>query len=196
MKEILCFLVAWLLVATSFADEGLKRKQGNDDQARGVVDQQKFDDAKAARSAELKNRKTRGRELSRQKEYNKRIANEWAIFARRFENRTTVPIYSGNYLIGSKVVVTPNYEAIAAYQRELEVRNWNAMSDQQKRDMALFVIANNTGAIAANTGRIADAADGIVGQLHDIKGKLDDLEQAKRREEIDRIIRQEWPLPN
>ncbi len=74
----------------------------------------------------------------------KKAAKAWAEFTSRFVIRQTVPVYSGAYQTGWQVVVTPNYPAIEEYRRQLEAAAWNSMTDQQKRDMALFTIARNT----------------------------------------------------
>src|SRR6187399_318694 len=68
--------------------------------------------------------------------FQKKIAKEWEIFSRRFVIREVVPIYSGPYHVGNRVVETPNYAAIQEYQDQLDVMAWNSMSDQQKRDLA------------------------------------------------------------
>jgi len=199
VRVIWCSLVVCFMVTFCVADERALLPKGKELHAGDIENQKKFLDAKARRAEELSNRRARGHELARQKAYNKKIAKEWEIFTQRFEIRRTVPIYSGDYLIGSKVVVSPNHEAIAAYQRELQILKWNAMTEQQRRDMALFeiakntgVIAQNTGATAANTRRIADGTEAIGRELRGIAWDIDGI---ARQEEIDRMIRREWPLP-
>ncbi|MBC8867798.1 MAG: serine protease [Planctomycetes bacterium] len=108
---------------------------------------------------------------ARQKAYAKKIAREWALFSQRFVIRQNVPIYSGTYVVGWRVVVTPNHAALREYKRQLDYMAWNAMTDQQKRDLALFTIAHNTGVIAGNTRQIAD-------QL--------------KRDAIDRMVNETW----
>jgi len=107
----------------------------------------------------------------------KRAAKAWAEFTSRFVIRQSVPVYSGAYQIGWRVVETPNYPAIEEYRRELEAEAWNSMTDQQKRDFVLITIARNTGLIAANTRQIAADARRIA----------DQLEEDARRREMDRI---------
>ncbi len=113
----------------------------------------------------------------------KRVAKAWAEFTSRFVIRQTVPIYSGAYQIGSRVVVTPNYPAIEEYRQRLEAAAWSSMTDQQKRDMALFIVARNTGLIAANTAVIAANTCQIAEDVREIEDEL-------RRQELNRMIDQ------
>lgn len=119
----------------------------------------------------------RGIAAAQAKKERKRLEAAWAEFTSRFVIRRMVPVYSGPYQVGVQVVETPNYVAIEQYRRQLEALVWNSMTDQQKRDMALFIIAKNSGIIAANTGRIANQAGRIA----------DQLEADARNREIERI---------
>ena len=121
-----------------------------------------------------------------QRAYEKRFAKEWEAFTERFVIREVVPVYSGAYQIGSRVVVRPNYPAIREYQLQLDLIAWNSMTDQQKRDLALFTIARNTGVIAANTGLIAQQSARIADGVEDVARQL-------RQEAIDRKIAELYP---
>ncbi len=135
-----------------------------------------------------------------QRAYEKRIAKEWEKFTARFVNRQVVPVYSGPYQIGTRMVVTPNYAAIRAYKNQLDLMAWNSMTDEQKRDLALFTIARNTGVIAANTGLIANNTGVIAantGQIAQQNARIaegvEDVARQLRQEAIDRKVAELFP---
>ncbi len=135
--------------------------------------------ATAADNVDKATRQQNVKERAKQKAYQKQAAKEWAAFSRRFVIREVVPVYSGPYQVGTRVVETPNYDAIQDYLNQLEVMRFNSMSDQQKRDYALFKIARNTGVIALEAEKIA--------------GSLDRIDQQLKQDSIDRMINSRYP---
>jgi hypothetical protein len=133
-------------------------------------------------------RRERVKQRAMQRAYNKRIAKEWQAFTRQFVIRRSVPVYSGPYQVGWRIVETPNYPAIQAYHRQLNLMVWNSMTDQQKRDLALFTIARNTGIIAANSQAIARDTARIARQV-------DEIALRTRMEAIELLIEDIWPGP-
>lgn len=127
--------------------------------------------------------------------YQKKIAKAWEAFTRQFVIRQAVPIYSGPYQVGVRVVETPNYPAIRNYQRKLDLLAWNSMTDQQKRDLALFTIARNTGIIAANTAMIAEENARIAAGVNRVAAGIDEIGEQVRRDAIDQMIDHQFPRP-
>ena len=153
-----------------------------------AADNKKREEAVSQRAAVKKARQGAVTQLAADKAYQKRIAEEWAEFSERFVIRRIEPIYSGPYQVGARMVVTPNYEAIDEYKRQLDIMAWNAMTDQQKRDLALFTIAANTGVIAANTGVVAANTGVIAANTEAIADQL-------RSDALNRLIEERWPRP-
>ncbi|MDM4017771.1 hypothetical protein [Roseiconus lacunae] len=150
--------------------------------------------AREARKAEVEARRERGRELAAERQRQKQLAKELARFREQFIIRQRVPIRSGVYVIGWRVVETPNYEAIQAYQRQLAQQRWDAMTPQQKRDAALMTIASSSRAMSAAAGQMANSMDSMSTSLQSIQLDVSRMADQADRRAISQFIDDTWSV--
>ena len=94
-----------------------------------------------------------------------RLCEAWAAFTSRFVIRQSVPVYSGAYQTGWRVIATPNLPAIEAYRRQLEALDSSSMTDQQKRDLLLIRMAKANGIFPSDSGEAASTTRAIKSQI-------------------------------